>query len=163
MVVKSTEKLKVLLTTYGVKLDVYHEEIISKLNQQWEGIQANQQAIQESQVGIQANQRMLENLLQLATAAQTKQDSSGQISVKDKASRKSLAWNKAKQYFAVKADPIAKFKDLQRSFVPGTDHLLTENPGFKAWIDKDESFLWLTGEEGTGKSHLAYLTIRILQ
>jgi hypothetical protein len=59
-------------------------------------------------------------------------------------------------YFASGVDAQTIYDNVGRSFLEGTAGWIVEDIAYKAWLEGDTPFLWISGFPGSGKSHLAY-------
>ncbi|SCO88932.1 uncharacterized protein FRV6_13060 [Fusarium oxysporum] len=165
MAVRNTEDIKTLVGSLGEKVDFIHEEMMVYFQDQGKRIEAgfdlqelNFQQQSASLASIQRGIRELKSQLAQDTNAET-----AARPTTDAVTGKSVALNIAKHFFGTPPSPLAKFKELRRSFVPCTDSWLYENKKYKEWQDGDTNFLWITGEPGLGKTHLAYSIIESLR
>lgn len=165
MAVRNTEDIKTLVGSLGEKVDFIHEEIIVYFQDQGKRLEAGfglqELNFQQQSASLASIQRSIREL-----KSQLAQDTNSEIATqltKDAVTGKSVALNIAKHFFGTPPSPLAKFKELRRSFVPGTDSWLYENKEYQEWQDGDTNFLWITGEPGLGKTHLAYSIIESLR
>ncbi|KAH7246754.1 hypothetical protein BKA59DRAFT_439422 [Fusarium tricinctum] len=165
MAVRNTEDIKTLVGSLGDKVDFIYDEMIVYFQDQGKRIEAgfdlqelNFQQQSASLASIQRSIRELKSQL----AQDTNSETAAQPT-KDAVTGKSVALNIAKHFFGTPPSPLAKFKELRRSFVPGTDSWLYENKKYQEWQDGNTNFLWITSEPGLGKTHLAYSIIESLR
>jgi hypothetical protein len=166
--VRNTEDIKGLLIQYGKNSDSYYEEMVKRMDDQGQlvtdGFEKQERAVvagfeqqNVSLTNIQQSIKELQNQLSHQSTPDSTQPTT------DLSSRSLTAFNKVRQFFGKSANPISTFKELKRSFVPGTDSWFQEDLDYKAWLNGETPVLWLAGEAGVGKSHLAYSAIRTLQ
>ncbi|KAH7113132.1 hypothetical protein B0J13DRAFT_657304 [Dactylonectria estremocensis] len=163
--VRNTQEIKTLMESLGENIDFVYEEMVIYFKDQRQRIEAgfdlqelNSQRQSASLASIQRSIRELRSQLDQGTNAEEVAQSAT-----DAVTGKSVALNIAKQFFGTPPSPLAKFKELRRSFVPGTDSWLYEHKEYQEWQDGETSFLWITGEPGLGKTHLAYSIIESLR
>jgi hypothetical protein len=166
--VRNTEDIKGLLIQYGKNSDSYYEEMVKRMDDQGQlitdGFEKQERTVvagfeqqNVSLTNIQQSIKELQNQLSHQSTPDSTQPTT------DLSSRSLTALNKVRQFFGKSANPISTFKELKRSFVPGTDSWFQEDLDYKAWLNGETPVLWLAGEAGVGKSHLAYSAIRTLQ
>ncbi|KAF5700269.1 heterokaryon incompatibility protein het-E-1 [Fusarium mundagurra] len=165
MAVRNTEDIKTLVGSLGEKVDFIHEEMMVYFQDQGKRIEAgfdlqelNFQQQSASLASIQCGIRELKSQLAQDTNAAT-----AARPTTDGVTGKLVALNIAKHFFGTPPSPLAEFKELRRSFVPGTDSWLYENKKYQEWQDGDTNFLWITSEPGLGKTHLPYSIIESLR
>ncbi|KAF8860934.1 hypothetical protein BDZ45DRAFT_293513 [Acephala macrosclerotiorum] len=79
--------------------------------------------------------------------------------VKDAGAKKNAALNLVKTKFASPAEPAIQLREIASAFVPGTFGWVFEEEGFKNFMDRESSLLWVSGPPGIGKSCVAHLII----
>ncbi|KAH7142803.1 hypothetical protein B0J13DRAFT_445006 [Dactylonectria estremocensis] len=165
MAVRNTQEIMTLMRSLGENIDFVHEEMVVYFKDQGQRIEAgfdlqemNFHRQSASLTSIQRSIRELRSQLDQSTnAEEAAQSTTGAVT------GTSVALNIAKQFFGTPPSPLAKFKELRRSFVPGTDSWLYEHKEYQEWQDGETKFLWITGEPGLGKTHLAYSIIESLR
>ncbi|OCK73567.1 hypothetical protein K432DRAFT_430523 [Lepidopterella palustris CBS 459.81] len=170
MTVKNTEDIKNLVGQWGVRMEFYHDDIISELQKQTEGIQANHQAILANQVGIDANQQGIEanrkilEQIQLRLIRSEEERAAKVDSGAEEATHSvSATLIKAKKFFKANANSEMVLKDLSRSYVARSTDWLFDDAVYRSWLDGDKPFLWLSADSGQGKSHIAFSLIERLK
>ncbi|QKD46411.2 uncharacterized protein FOBCDRAFT_234849 [Fusarium oxysporum Fo47] len=165
MTVRNTQDIKTLMGTLGEKVDFIHEEMVVYFQDQGRRIEAGFELqelnFQQQHASLASIKRSIKEL-----RSQLAQDNNAEATAqleKDVATGKSMALNVAKQFFGTPPNPLAKFKELRRSFVAGTDSWLYEDKKYQEWQNGETNFLWITGEPGLGKTHLAYSIIESLR
>ncbi|RKK67718.1 hypothetical protein BFJ69_g14243 [Fusarium oxysporum] len=165
MTVRNTQDIKTLMGTLGEKVDFIHEEMVVYFQDQGRRIEAGFELqelnFQQQHTSLASIKRSIKEL-----RSQLAQDNNAEATAqleKDVATGKSMALNVAKQFFGTPPNPLAKFKELRRSFVAGTDSWLYEDKKYQEWQNGETNFLWITGEPGLGKTHLAYSIIESLR
>ncbi|RGP64446.1 vegetative incompatibility het-e-1 [Fusarium longipes] len=165
MAVRNTEDIKTLMGRFDEKVDFMHDEMLVYFKDQGQQIEdgfkqqdLNFQQQHASLASIKQSIKELRN--QLAQANNTEGDTQPTTDV---VARKSMALDIAQQFFGTPPSPLAKFEEIRRSFVPGTDTWLYEDKRYQEWQTGEANFLWITGEPGLGKTHLAYSIIESLR
>ncbi|KAH7225265.1 hypothetical protein B0J15DRAFT_577610 [Fusarium solani] len=167
MAVRNTQDIKQLMGSLGEKVDFIHEEMIGYFQDQGRRIEVGfdhqEQNFQQQSVSLASIQRSIRELRSQLDQG-TNADEEAAQPAKDVVTGKSVALNITKQFFGTPPSPLAKFKELRRSFVPGTDSWLYQHKKYQKWQDDEQqNFLWITGKPGLGKSHLAYSIIELLR
>ena len=170
MTIKNTEDIKNLVGQWGVRIEFYHDDIMSELQKQTDGIQGNQLAILANQVGIDANQqgieanrKLLEQIQLQLTRSSGVETTENESDPTETTSNVSAAFIKAKKFFEVNVDPETTLKELSGSYVEGSTDWLFDHADYRSWIDGIEPLVWFTANQGQGKSHLAFSIIEKLK
>lgn len=163
--VKNTEEIKTLMGSLGENINFVYEEMGVYFRDQGQRIEAGfdlqEMNFKRQSVSLASIQRSIRELRsQLDQGTNAKEAAQ---SATDAVTGKSAALNIIKQFFGSPPSPSAKFKELRRSFVPGTDSWLYQHKEYQEWQDGETNFLWITGEPGLGKTHLAYSIIESLR
>ena len=159
MTIKTTEDIQTRVAQLGGDVNFYHENIMEKLVNQANGMEMNYQAIQ---LGFQANQQLLEQLLK--TTQSERPENPKQIkNAQESESNALVPINLVNTYFEIHKDPELRRHDLARSHVPNSVDWLFETQRYQDWLSNNEAFLPFADEEGQGKSHVAYAVIQHLE
>ncbi|PWY86019.1 hypothetical protein BO70DRAFT_423185 [Aspergillus heteromorphus CBS 117.55] len=59
--------------------------------------------------------------------------------------------------------PSDMYYDFARKRLPGTGEWIHSEPGFRAWLEREQPLLWISGQPGCGKSFLAEYIISELK
>jgi hypothetical protein len=176
MAVRNTEELKKLVSTYGGKLDTYYEATIVHLEEQRLITEAGfgRQAVrlevgfaQQQEQGAALEKVMMQGFNELRE--QLARESQGKLETRtelpaDAASRGTTALRKARIFFGNPVDQTRYLQQLEQMSIPEIASWVFEDETYKSWLDgKGSPVLWLTGEPGVGKSHIAHSVIKSLQ
>jgi hypothetical protein len=153
--VRNTEEIKVLITSSGGKIDDYYESIIERFKMQNQTIEVSFKHQGET---MQQEFKELRKLLTQRGVSELTQ-----APINDVPGRRDAAFNKARQFYGTPPNATEKLAALQRSFVAGTDAWLSEETEYRKWLDGETPILWVSGDAGVGKSHLAYSAITTMQ
>ncbi|KAF4418032.1 Vegetative incompatibility protein HET-E-1 [Fusarium austroafricanum] len=165
LTVRNTQDIKKLMARYGEKVDFIYEEMVIYFRDQGQRIDAGfeLQALnfQKQQASLDSIKRGIRELRSQLLGGDGPE--SATQSTKNPIAGESVALNIVKQFFGTPPSPLSKFNELHRSFVPGTDSWLYQDKEYQNWQNGETSFLWIMGEPGLGKTHLAYSIIDTLR